>query len=197
MLKRILDIIFSISLLIALLPLFLIIIFLINLETTGGTFYTQIRVGKFNANFKIIKFRSMYVGADLKGYLTVGDKDARITKVGYFLRKYKLDELPQLINILKGEMSFVGPRPEVRQFIDLLDKDQLEMLSVRPGLTDFASLKYVNESEILRESDDPERIYIEDILPEKVRLGIDYIKRSNLYLDIKLVFMTIYQIAIK
>ncbi len=197
MLKRILDIIFSISLLIALLPLFLIIIFLINLETTGGTFYTQIRVGKFNANFKIIKFRSMYVGADLKGYLTVGDKDARITKVGYFLRKYKLDELPQLINILKGEMSFVGPRPEVRQFIDLLDKDQLEMLSVRPGLTDFASLKYVNESEILRESDDPERKYIEDILPEKVRLGIDYIKRSNLYLDIKLVFMTIYQIAIK
>ena len=139
----------------------------------------------------------MYVGADLKGYLTVGDKDARITKVGYFLRKYKLDELPQLINILKGEMSFVGPRPEVRQFIDLLDKDQLEMLSVRPGLTDFASLKYVNESEILRESDDPERKYIEDILPEKVRLGIDYIKRSNLYLDIKLVFMTIYQIAIK
>lgn len=197
MLKRILDIIFSISLLIALLPLFLIIIFLINLETTGGTFYTQIRVGKFNANFKIIKFRSMYVGADLKGYLTVGDKDARITKVGYFLRKYKLDELPQLINILKGEMSFVGPRPEVRQFIDLLDKDQLEMLSVRPGLTDFASLKYVNESEILRESDDPERKYIEDILPEKVRLGIDYIKRSNLYLDIKLVFMTIFQIAIK
>lgn len=197
MLKRILDIIFSISLLIALLPLFLIIIFLINLETIGGTFYTQIRVGKFNANFKIIKFRSMYVGSDLKGYLTVGDKDARITKVGYFLRKYKLDELPQLINILKGEMSFVGPRPEVRQFIDLLDKDQLEMLSVRPGLTDFASLKYVNESEILRESDDPERKYIEDILPEKVRLGIDYIKRSNLYLDIKLVFMTIYQIAIK
>jgi lipopolysaccharide/colanic/teichoic acid biosynthesis glycosyltransferase len=105
--------------------------------------------------------------------------------------------LPQLINILKGEMSFVGPRPEVRQFIDLLDKDQLEMLSVRPGLTDFASLKYVNESEILKESDDPERKYIEDILPEKVRLGIDYIKKSNLYLDIKLVFMTIYQIAIK
>ena len=197
MLKRILDIIFSISLLIALLPLFLIIIFLINLETKGGAFYTQIRVGKFNANFKIIKFRSMYAGADLKGYLTVGDKDARITKVGYFLRKYKLDELPKLINILKGEMSFVGPRPEVRQFIDLLDKDQLEMLSVRPGLTDFASLKYVNESEILRESDDPERKYIEDILPEKVRLGIDYIKKSNLYLDIKLVFMTIYQIAIK
>ena len=197
MLKRILDIIFSISLLIALLPLFLIIIFLINLETKGGAFYTQIRVGKFNANFKIIKFRSMYVGADLKGYLTIGDKDARITKVGYFLRKYKLDELPQLINILKGEMSFVGPRPEVRQFIELLDKDQLEMLSVRPGLTDFASLKYVNESEILKESDDPVRKYIEDILPEKVRLGIDYIKRSNLYLDIKLVFMTIYQIAIK
>jgi len=197
MLKRILDIIFSISLLIALLPLFLIIIFLINLETKGGAFYTQIRVGKFNANFKIIKFRSMYAGADLKGYLTVGDKDARITKVGYFLRKYKLDELPQLINILKGEMSFVGPRPEVRQFIELLDKDQLEMLSVRPGLTDFASLKYVNESEILKESDDPVRKYIEDILPEKVRLGIDYIKRSNLYLDIKLVFMTIYQIAIK
>jgi lipopolysaccharide/colanic/teichoic acid biosynthesis glycosyltransferase len=197
MLKRILDIIFSISMLIALLPLFLIIIFLINLETLGGAFYTQIRVGKFNANFKIIKFRSMYAGADLKGYLTVGDKDVRITKVGYFLRKYKLDELPQLINILKGEMSFVGPRPEVRQFIDLLDKDQLEMLSVRPGLTDFASLKYVNESEILKESDDPERKYIEDILPEKVRLGIDYIKKSNLYLDIKLVFMTIYQIAIK
>ena len=197
MLKRILDIIFSISMLIALLPLFLIIIFLINLETLGGAFYTQTRVGKFNANFKIIKFRSMYVGADLKGYLTVGDKDARITKVGYFLRKYKLDELPQLINILKGEMSFVGPRPEVRQFIELLDKDQLEMLSVRPGLTDFASLKYVNESEILKESDDPVRKYIEDILPEKVRLGIDYIKRSNLYLDIKLVFMTIYQIAIK
>jgi lipopolysaccharide/colanic/teichoic acid biosynthesis glycosyltransferase len=197
MLKRILDIIFSISMLIALLPLFLIIIFLINLETLGGAFYTQIRVGKFNANFKIIKFRSMYAGADLKGYLTVGDKDTRITKVGYFLRKYKLDELPQLINILKGEMSFVGPRPEVRQFIDLLDKDQLEMLSVRPGLTDFASLKYVNESEILKESDDPERKYIEDILPEKVRLGIDYIKKSNLYLDIKLVFMTIYQIAIK
>ena len=197
MLKRILDIIFSISMLIALLPLFLIIIFLINLETTGGGFYTQIRVGKFNANFKIIKFRSMYAGAELKGYLTVGDKDARITKVGYFLRKYKLDELPQLINILKGEMSFVGPRPEVRQFIDLLDKDQLEMLNVRPGLTDFASLKYVNESEILKESDDPERKYIEDILPEKVSLGIDYIKKSNLYLDIKLVFMTIYKIAIK
>jgi len=158
--KRLFDLILAIVLLTILSVLFLLIMILISIESSGGPFFRQVRVGKNNLDFKIWKFRTMYQGADKKGLLTVGDRDARVTKLGFILRKYKLDELPQLFNIIRGEMSFVGPRPEVRKYINLLSDEQLNVLSVRPGLTDFASIKYVNESQILSQCSDPEKKYV-------------------------------------
>ena len=191
MIKRLFDIVFSLIGLILLLPLLLIIALIIKVESKGSVFYKQVRVGKNNTNFKIFKFRTMFIGSDKKGLLTVGNKDPRVTKTGYFLRKYKLDELPQLINVLLGNMSFVGPRPEVRHYVNFYSKDDLIILTVKPGITDYASIYFRNEVEILKGSDNPEKLYIEQILPKKIALNKHYIENNNLLTDIKIILRTI------
>lgn len=188
--KRILDVVSSAIFLMAFLPVWLIIALMVALESPGGVFYRQIRVGKNNRDFYLYKFRTMRVGSDKKGLLTVGERDNRITKVGYFLRKYKIDEFPQLINVLKGDMSIVGPRPEVRKYVDMYSPEQLKVLSVRPGLTDYASIKYVNENEVLAASDNPEQTYIDEVMPAKLELNLQYIENQSVLEDIKLIFKT-------
>lgn len=189
--KRLFDIIMSLIGLIALLPLFLLIAVWIILDSRGGVFYRQVRVGKNGVNFKLWKFRTMRPDSDKKGLLTVGGRDSRITSSGYFLRKYKLDELPQLINVFVGDMSFVGPRPEVRKYVDLYNSEQRKVLEVRPGITDIASLEYFEENELLAKSPDPERTYIEEIMPAKLKLNVQYIQKANLATDIGMIFRTI------
>lgn len=154
-------------------------------------FYKQRRVGLNGRDFTLYKFRSMAVGSDKKGLLTVGGKDNRVTKAGYFIRKYKLDELPQLFNVLKGDMSFVGPRPEVRKYVDMYSEEQKRVLSVRPGITDIASMKYRNENDILAKVENPEQYYIDVIMPDKLALNLEYIDTRNFFRDIKLIFRTI------
>lgn len=188
--KRILDVVSSAIFLMAFLPVWLIIALMVALESPGGVFYRQIRVGKNNRDFYLYKFRTMRVGSDKKGLLTVGERDNRITKVGYFLRKYKIDEFPQLINVLKGDMSIVGPRPEVRKYVDMYSPEQLKVLSVRPGLTDYASIKYVNENEVLAASDNPEQTYIDEVMPAKLELNLQYIENQSVLEDIRLIFKT-------
>jgi lipopolysaccharide/colanic/teichoic acid biosynthesis glycosyltransferase len=188
--KRILDILCSFCVLVLLLPVWLVVALLIVLESRGGVFYVQKRVGKDNRDFNLYKFRTMRPDSDSKGLLTVGARDSRITRVGYFLRKYKIDEFPQLLNILKGDMSIVGPRPEVRKYVDLYTPEQMRVLSVRPGLTDYASIRYVNENEVLAASDDPERTYIEEVMPAKLALNLQYINNQSLKEDFKLIFKT-------
>lgn len=188
--KRILDILCSFCVLVLLLPVWLVVALLIVLESRGGVFYVQKRVGKDNRDFNLYKFRTMRPDSDSKGLLTVGARDSRITRVGYFLRKYKIDEFPQLLNILKGDMSIVGPRPEVRKYVDLYTPEQMRVLSVRPGLTDYASIRYVNENEVLAASDDPERTYIEEVMPAKLALNLQYIDNQSLKEDLKLIFKT-------
>ena len=191
--KRAFDFIFSFIGLILLSPIFLIISLLIALSSKGGVFYKQTRVGKDNIDFKVYKFRSMIVDADKKGLLSIGKdgRDPRITKIGYILRKYKLDELPQLINVLKGDMSLVGPRPEVRKYVDLYDNKQKEILKVRPGITDIASITFRNENDLLSQSPNPEDYYIQEIMPKKISLSLEYVKTRTLIKDIKLIFKTI------
>ena len=188
--KRILDILCSFCVLVLLLPVWLVVALLIVLESRGGVFYVQKRVGKDNRDFNLYKFRTMRPDADSKGLLTVGARDSRITRVGYFLRKYKIDEFPQLLNILKGDMSIVGPRPEVRKYVELYTPEQMRVLTVRPGLTDYASIRYVNENEVLAASDDPERTYIEEVMPAKLALNLQYIENQSLKEDFKLIFKT-------
>ena len=188
--KRVLDFLCSLVVLVLLLPVWLVVALLIVLESRGGVFYVQKRVGKDNRDFNLYKFRTMRPDSDSKGLLTVGARDSRITRVGYFLRKYKIDEFPQLFNILKGDMSIVGPRPEVRKYVDLYTPEQMRVLSVRPGLTDYASIRYVNENEVLAASDDPERTYIEEVMPAKLALNLQYIDNQSLKEDLKLIFKT-------
>ena len=188
--KRILDILCSFVVLVLLLPVWLVVALLIVLESRGGVFYVQKRVGKDNRDFNLYKFRTMRPDSDSKGLLTGGARDSRITRVGYFLRKYKIDEFPQLLNILIGDMSIVGPRPEVRKYVDLYTPEQMRVLSVRPGLTDYASIRYVNENEVLAASDDPERTYIEEVMPAKLALNLQYIDNQSLKEDFKLIFKT-------
>jgi lipopolysaccharide/colanic/teichoic acid biosynthesis glycosyltransferase len=194
MLKRLFDIIFSIAGLIILFPLFLIISIWILMDSKGDVFFFQTRVGKNNRDFRMIKFRTMFSNSENKGLLTIGNTDTRITKTGKWLRKYKFDEFPQLINILKGEMSFVGPRPEVRKYVDLYNFGQMKILSIKPGLTDYASLEYINENEILERYDSPEKIYIEKIMPEKLALNIKYINEKGGFTDLKIMLKTIRKI---
>ncbi len=191
--KRAFDFILSLIGLILLSPIFLIISLLIALSSKGGVFYKQTRVGKDNIDFKVYKFRSMIVDADKKGLLSIGKdgRDPRITKIGYILRKYKLDELPQLINVLKGDMSLVGPRPEVRKYVDLYDNKQKEILKVRPGITDIASITFRNENDLLSQNPNPEDYYIQEIMPKKISLSLEYVKTRTLIKDIKLIFKTI------
>jgi len=191
--KRIFDIVFSALGLLVLLPFFLLVALLIKFDSKGPVFYLQERIGKNGKPFKIFKFRTMVVDADKKGLLSLGKKDSRITRVGAFLRKTKFDELPQLINVLKGDMSFVGPRPEVKKYTDLYTPEQWEVLQVRPGITDYASLEYIDEEQLLGASDDPEKTYIEEIMPHKIRLNKDYLAHRSFFSDIKLIFMTVFK----
>jgi lipopolysaccharide/colanic/teichoic acid biosynthesis glycosyltransferase len=163
----------------------------IVVESRGGIFYIQDRVGKGNRDFKLIKFRSMVLGSDKKGLLTVGNKDSRITTIGSFIRKYKLDELPQLFNVLRGDMSLVGPRPEVRKYVELYTKEQLKVLDVKPGITDYASIEYFNENEILANSEHAEQTYLEEVMPHKLELNQKYLANPSLAHDIKLIFKTL------
>ena len=191
MLKRLFDLIFSILGLMFLSPLFLIFSILILIDSKGNVFYIQQRVGKNSKDFKLFKFRTMAENSDKAGLLTIGNDDNRITNIGSWLRRYKLDELPQLINIFIGDMSFVGPRPEVRKYVDLYNYGQLKVLAIKPGLTDYASLKYINESEILASYSDPEKAYIDKIMPEKLALNLQYIKQQSFLTDIKILAKTV------
>lgn len=192
--KRIFDILISLSAIIIISPFLIILSFLILVSSKGPVIFKQIRVGKNNKDFKLYKFRTMYINSESKGQLTVGMRDPRITPIGYFLRKYKLDELPQLLNVLFGDMSLVGPRPEVRKYVELYNDEQKLVLTVKPGITDYASIEYVNENEILGKSSDPERTYIYEIMPEKLRLNLKYIKNQSLITDFKILFLTIKKI---
>ncbi len=191
--KRILDIFFSSIGLVIISPLFIVISILITLDSKGGIFYKQKRIGKKGKEFYLLKFRSMNRGSDKKGLLTVG-ADNRITKIGKFIRKYKIDELPQLINVLKGDMSLVGPRPEVKKYVDLYSEEQKKVLSVRPGITDFASIEYFDENELLAKSDKPEETYIEQIMPEKINMNMKFIDNPSIKNYFVVIFKTLLKI---
>lgn len=188
--KRVFDIVFSFFGLVFLSPILILIVVLMKGTTKGPIIYKQLRVGKNNTDFLIFKFRTMVVNADQLGLLTVGGRDSRITNLGYYLRKFKLDELPQLVNVLIGDMSFVGPRPEVRKYVTLYNQEQLQVLNVRPGITDLASIEYRNENEILANQVDPDRYYIEVIMPEKLQINLEYLKNRNLIKDIGVIVKT-------
>ncbi len=190
MIKRVIDIFFSLIGLICLFPFFIFISFFIFITSKGGVFFVQLRVGKNNKDFKLYKFRTMFLNSDNKGLLTVGNNDKRITKLGYYLRKNKLDELPQLINVLNGTMSLVGPRPEVRKYVNLYNSEQKSILDVKPGITDLASIMYYNENEILANSVNPEQTYINEIMPIKLELNKQYINEMSLLTDLKIIFKT-------
>ena len=193
--KRLFDIVASGLGLIVLSPLFLILAVWIKLDSPGPVFYRQVRVGQDNKDFRIFKFRSMRVGADKGSLVTIGGHDPRITRSGYFIRKYKLDELPQLINVFVGDMSLVGPRPEVRHYVDYWTPEQMHVLDVRPGITDPASIKFRNENELMGQAEDPEKYYIEVIMQEKIRLYLDYVKNHSFWGDILLIFKTFRVVA--
>lgn len=195
MLKRLFDIACSLIGLLVLMPFLLGIALAVIVNSGFPVFYRQSRVGKDNRDFKLFKFRTMHSGADKKGLLTVGGRDPRVTAVGYYLRKYKLDELPQLLNVLIGNMSLVGPRPEVRKYVDLYNEEQKKVLSVKPGITDLASLRYINENELLAQSSDPEYTYIREIMPEKLALNKEYIENHSLRMDLKIIFATLARIV--
>ena len=172
---RFFDFLFSLLGILILFPLFVIIYVLIVIESRGGGFYIQNRVGKNGIDFKLFKFRSMHTGSDKNGLITIGKKDRRLTKTGSFIRRFKLDELPQLFNVLTGDMSLVGPRPEMRKYVDLYNAEQRKVLNVKPGITDYASIKYVDENTILGLASDPEKLYIKEIMPNKIELNMKYI----------------------
>lgn len=187
---RLFDIFFSALGLIMLFPFFIVFYLLIRIESKGGAFYIQERIGKNGKPFELYKFRSMRVGSDAEGLLTVGERDNRITRIGYVLRKTKIDELPQLLNVLKGDMSLVGPRPEVRKYTDMYTEEQRKVLCVRPGITDYASIEYVNENELLSKADDPERMYIEKVMPDKIKLNMKYLEHYTVGEYFKIIFLT-------
>lgn len=193
MLKRIFDIILSLFGLIILLPFMLIIAIFIKLDSKGSIFFRQVRVTKNGREFKIFKYRTMRVGSDKYSQITVG-KDDRITKIGLFLRKYKLDEIPQLINVFIGDMSLVGPRPEVPKYVALYTEEQREILKVRAGITDYASIEFSNENDILADEADPEKAYIEKIMPRKIELNKKYLSEISVITDIKIILLTIKKI---
>ena len=189
--KRVFDIVFSFFGLLILSPVFIILSFAVGFTSKGSVFYRQKRVGRYNKDFTLYKYRSMYVGADRGSLITIGGHDGRITGVGYFMRKFKLDELPQLFNVFIGDMSFVGPRPEVRYYVDMYSKEQMRVLDVRPGITDPASIAYRNENELLEKQSNPEKYYIDVIMPDKLRINLEYINSRTFFSDIKVIFRTI------
>ena len=195
--KRLFDVVVSGCGLIALSPLLIVVAIWIKLDSKGPVFFRQIRVGRHNKDFRIYKFRSMRVNSDKGSLITIGGHDSRITKSGYFIRKTKIDELPQLINVFVGDMSLVGPRPEVRHYVDMWTPEQMNILDVRPGITDPASIRYHNENELLEKAKDPEHYYINVIMQDKIKLYLEYIEKYGFWYDIKLIFMTFYTIISK
>lgn len=195
--KRLFDITASFIGLLVLSPVILIIAVLIKIDSKGPVFFKQNRVGQNNRDFHMFKFRTMYTGSDKGRQITVGDRDPRVTKVGYYIRKLKLDELAQLINVLKGDMSLVGPRPEVRKYVKFYSPEQMKVLSVPPGITDLASIQFVNESELLAGADDPETYYVEEIMPKKLTLNLEYVRNQSFFGDIKLILYTLLAILKK
>lgn len=195
--KRLFDIILSSLGLLILSPIFAIVAIWIKLDSSGPIFYRQVRVGRYNQDFRIFKFRSMRVGSDKGSLVTIGGRDPRITTSGYFIRKFKIDELPQLINVLIGDMSLVGPRPEVRHYVNYWTPEQMHVLDVRPGITDPASIKFRNENELLEKAENPEKYYIEVIMQEKIRLYLEYVNQHNLFYDLKIIFQTFWAIIAK
>ena len=193
--KRLFDIVASGLGLILLSPLFLVLAIWIKVDSEGPVFYRQIRVGRYNRDFRIFKFRSMRAGSDTGSLITIGGRDSRITRSGYFIRKFKFDELPQLINVLVGDMSLVGPRPEVRHYVNFWTPEQMHVLDVRPGITDPASIKFLNENELLEKAEDPEKYYIEVIMQEKIRLYLEYVEKHSFFYDVALVFKTFWVIV--
>ena len=193
--KRLFDIVASGLGLIVLSPLFLVLAIWIKLDSKGPVFYRQVRVGYKNKDFRIFKFRSMRVGADKGSLVTIGGHDPRVTRSGYFIRKFKFDELPQLINVFVGDMSLVGPRPEVRHYVDYWTPAQMHVLDVRPGITDPASIKFRNENELMEKADDPEKYYIEVIMQEKIRLYLEYVEKQSFFYDLALIFKTFWVIV--
>lgn len=192
--KRLFDLVLSICGILFLLPFFIIVSILIKLDSDGDIIFKQTRVTKGGKEFKIFKFRTMRPDTEKEGQITIGE-DSRITSIGNFLRKTKLDELPQLFNIVIGDMSFVGPRPEVPKYVRMYTKDQKEILKVRAGITDYASIYFSNESEILGKQKEPEKFYIEKIMPYKIELNKKYIEEAGLITDIKIIFLTIFKVA--
>ncbi len=187
---RILDILFSLFGLVILSPILLIVYVLIRIESKGGGFYSQTRVGRNNKDFRLWKFRSMRIGSDKKGLITVGERDPRVTRMGYLIRRYKIDELPQLWNVLVGDMSLVGPRPEVRKYVDQYTSQQIKVLSVRPGITDWASINYIDENTILGKSANPDKDYIEKIVPDKIKWNMIWIEKQSFGEYFKIIFKT-------
>ncbi|HQV39967.1 MAG: sugar transferase [Flavobacteriales bacterium] len=191
MVKRTFDILFALVLLLMLLPVLLVFALLVAFTSKGGAFFRQVRVGRGGIEFRLLKFRTMRPDSEAQGQLTIGGRDPRITSVGYFLRKTKLDELPQLWNVLVGDMSVVGPRPEVPKYVAMYDPEQRAVLSVRPGITGMASIDYIDENELLARSADPERAYIEEVMPAKLRLDLKYVKERNFWLDLRIILATV------
>ena len=194
MAKRLFDIVSSGIGLLCLAPVFVVMAIWIKLDSRGPVFYRQTRVGRYGRDFRIFKFRSMRVGSDKGRQITVGERDPRITRSGYFIRRYKIDELPQLINVFLGDMSVVGPRPEVRKYVDLYSEEQRKVFQVRPGITDLASIKYRNENELLSQVDDPDTYYIDVIMPDKLTINFEYIRHQSFMGDIKIIFNTLFKI---
>ncbi|WP_418603892.1 sugar transferase [Hwangdonia sp.] len=197
MVKRVFDLVFSFIGLLLLAPFLILIAILIKVDSKGHVLFIQNRVGKNNVDFNIFKFRTMHVKSEKKGLLTLGNHDSRITKIGYFLRRYKIDEFPQLINILKGDMSFVGPRPELRYYVNFYNDDDMRIFKVRPGITGLASLKYRNEVELLKAAENPEEFFIKTIIPDKLRFNKMYIEKRNFFFDLKLIFLTVIKVITK
>ncbi|TWO33040.1 sugar transferase [Seonamhaeicola sediminis] len=197
MLKRSFDVVFAVIGLIVLFPLLLLIAILIKIDSRGPILFIQGRVGKNNIDFNIYKFRTMRVLSEKSGLLTLGNHDSRVTKVGYFLRRYKIDEFPQLINILKGDMSFVGPRPELRYYVNFYSEDDMRIFCVRPGITGLASLKYRNEVELLEAAKDPEDFYINTIIPDKIRYNKMYIEKRHFFFDLRIIIKSFVTVICK
>lgn len=188
--KRAFDIVISSLILLCFLPFGILIAIAITATSNGGIFYRQERIGCNGRPFHVFKFRTMRPNSDAHGQLTVGMRDSRITPVGVFLRKYKLDEFPQFLNVLFGQMSIVGPRPEVRKYVDYYSEEQRKVLSVRPGITDYASLEYFHENEILGKAEDPEKAYLEEVMPAKLELNKKYIANPTIGTDLKIMWLT-------
>lgn len=193
--KRLFDIVASGCGLLILSPLFLVIAIWIKFDSPGPIFYRQVRVGRHNKDFRIFKFRSMRVGADKGSLVTIGNRDTRVTHSGYYIRKFKIDELPQLINVFIGDMSLVGPRPEVRYYVNYWTLEQMRVLDVRPGVTDPASIKFRNENELMEKAENPDDFYINVIMQEKIKLYLEYVDNHSFFGDIGLIFKTFWAIV--